>query len=303
MPIAPCGPRACRRRRTGRSPRPRRAAAGPARAGSLRSGRPRGLRPSANRTVTGRFSHTTRLASVSTAGDLGRRHLARQVDRRGGAQVKAHVTRLHQAVEGGRQHVLAGVLLHVIEAARPVDVPLHRARLQRAIHTWRIRPSSASTTSVTRAPPRRAGVERLPAGRRVERRPVEDDGRPAAVRLAPRTRGVELDGAVGVGVVEAIGHPRVSGRRRIRPGRLRQTRARGGGSCRSGRRGRRRQRVVAAVRQAIVEPQRRPLPDDVRLREAQQRGVDLQGAPSTPARVASAASRSNASMNSGRQSG
>ena len=38
-----------------------------------------------------------------------------------GAEVKADGSGAEQPVERGRQHVLAGVLLHVIEAALPVD--------------------------------------------------------------------------------------------------------------------------------------------------------------------------------------
>ena len=54
--------------------------------------------------------------------------LARQIDRRGlSAEVKALGARAEQPIERRRQHVLAGVLLHVIEAPRPVDRALDRA--------------------------------------------------------------------------------------------------------------------------------------------------------------------------------
>ena len=64
---------------------------------------------------------------VHGALDLGGRCFAREIDRR---LVRAHV-KAHGAVVAGRverrgQHVLAGVLLHVIEAARPVDRGVHR---------------------------------------------------------------------------------------------------------------------------------------------------------------------------------
>ncbi len=69
------------------------------------------------------------------SGDLGWRDRAMQVDgRRRRAQVEALGPRLAHAVEGRRQHVLAGVLLHVVEAPRPVDVAVHlRADVERAV--------------------------------------------------------------------------------------------------------------------------------------------------------------------------
>ena len=55
---------------------------------------------------------------VFCAGDLLRRHLTAKVDGRAvGAEVEALGARLQQRVERGREHVLAGVLLHVVEAA------------------------------------------------------------------------------------------------------------------------------------------------------------------------------------------
>ena len=42
-----------------------------------------------------------------------------------GAQVEALGAHAEQPIERRRQHVLAGVLLHVIEAARPVDLAVH----------------------------------------------------------------------------------------------------------------------------------------------------------------------------------
>ena len=65
---------------------------------------------------------------VLGARDLGRVELAREIDRRGlGAEMETLGPRAEQPIERGRQHVLAGVLLHVIEAPRPVDRP--RARV------------------------------------------------------------------------------------------------------------------------------------------------------------------------------
>ena len=87
---------------------------------SLRSGSAAASSASANRIVTGRSSQTTRLASSSARAISRRRHLAREIDRgrcrrRGGS---SRCARLKQPIERGRQDVLAGVLLHVIEAPR-----------------------------------------------------------------------------------------------------------------------------------------------------------------------------------------
>ena len=46
---------------------------------------------------------------------------ARSIVETAGAEMEAHSPRTEQPIERGRQHVLAGVLLHVVEAARPVD--------------------------------------------------------------------------------------------------------------------------------------------------------------------------------------
>ena len=65
---------------------------------------------------------------VHGALDVGRRGLALQVDRgHVAAHVEAHRAVVEQPIERGRQHVLARVLLHVIEASRPVDLAVSRA--------------------------------------------------------------------------------------------------------------------------------------------------------------------------------
>jgi hypothetical protein len=43
--------------------------------------------------------------------------------------VKAHGPVLEQPVEGGREQVLAGVLLHVVEPAPPCDLAVHALAL------------------------------------------------------------------------------------------------------------------------------------------------------------------------------
>jgi hypothetical protein len=58
--------------------------------------------------------------------DLGRRRLAREIDRRDGrAEMKTDRPDAKQPVERRRPHVLPRVLLHVIETACPVDLAVH----------------------------------------------------------------------------------------------------------------------------------------------------------------------------------
>ena len=98
--------------------------------------------------------------------------------------------------------MLAGVLLHVVEPARPVDrtldaVPRH-GRIEQ------VRDPVALIDDVDHR--RRAeapGVERLAAGGGVEGGAIEVDS--SAVVAPLDHRGVE-GGEVGVGVVEAAGH-------------------------------------------------------------------------------------------------
>ena len=78
---------------------------------------------------------------------------------------------------------------------------------------------------------------------------------------------------------------------------------RGAGSCRSGRTGRPSGRVVAAVRQAVVEAEREAAPDDLGLGQVDERRVDRERPPLDAGPGGQRASCSNASMNSGRQSG
>ena len=59
-------------------------------------------------------------------GDLDGAHLAREIDRRRlRAEMKAHRPDVEETIERRRQHVLAGMLLHVVEAPAPVDFAVH----------------------------------------------------------------------------------------------------------------------------------------------------------------------------------
>ena len=154
-----------------------------------------------------------------------------------GAEVKALGPRAGEPVERRREHVLAGVLLHVLEAARPVD----RARGTRSLaaasrfdHVQDRAVVPIDDVDDARAA-ERAGVERLAAGCRIERGAVEHDGRRPSCAPTPTICGVEL-GQVRIGVVETLGHDgRTSTGRRIGDAGLVEARARAGGNCRSGR--------------------------------------------------------------------
>ena len=62
-------------------------------------------------------------------------------------------------------------------------------------------------------------------------------------------------------------------------------------------------RIVAAVRQAVVEAEREPAPDDVRLGQRDERRVDAKPRAFDAGARRQRGQRSNAAMNSGRQSG
>ena len=94
----------------------------PSRRDSLRSGRRAASSASANLIVTGRSCPYDPVRFLFRALDFRGRYFAREID--GGAvraQVKAHRANAEDSVEGGRQDVLTGVLLHVIEAPVPID--------------------------------------------------------------------------------------------------------------------------------------------------------------------------------------
>jgi hypothetical protein len=82
--------------------------------------------------------------------------------------------------------MLAGVLLHVIEAARPVDLAADDvARVQRAGHDVRDRAVVTIDDIGDRRTADRSGVERLSARCRIERSLIEGDFRcPATTSTA-----------------------------------------------------------------------------------------------------------------------
>ena len=122
--------------------------------------------------------------------------------------MEAHRSDVQQAVERGRQHVLAGVLLHVLEAAGPVDPPAHQARLDLSLDEM----NDAAVVFVDdlddASGAERARIERLAARGRVKGRAIEHDGVPSGIsgdRLDAHDGRLEL-GRVRIGVVDALGH-------------------------------------------------------------------------------------------------
>ena len=155
-----------------------------------------------------------------------------------------------QPVERGRQHVLAGVLLHVLESALPVDCAVDRSDSGLAIehvHDVVVSIDDVDDARVAKRP----GVERLPAGGRIERGAIEDDGRLAVELLGMDDGGVELDG-VGVGVVEALGQRLDPSERRIGSARLAEAAGAEPATVAVSARRARRRRVVAAVGEPVV---------------------------------------------------
>ena len=143
---------------------------------------------------------------VFDAIDVGSRDDPVQIDgRRCGAEVEALGPCPREPVERRGEHVLPCVLLHVLEAPGPVDPSADRSRGQFPFDHMKDRPvvSIHHIDDGDVAEP--AGVERLPSGCRVERGPVEHDGRPPVVRLGADDLRVELR-HVRVGVVETFGH-------------------------------------------------------------------------------------------------
>ena len=203
--------------------------------------------------------------------------------------------------ERRRQQMLSRMLLHVIEAPVPIDVPAHaRVRLELAIDQMADSAVFLVEHIENHCLADRAGVEGLAAGRRVEGCAIEDD-LPAVVLPADLTDdGVEFD-QVGIGVVEAFRRhgPPVDPLRR-----LLRIRARAAHNCRSGRTacpaGRGRNNYASGRNRGRASTPRWMICALV---------IFISGAwmrnwpPSTPAFVASFAVRSKASMYSGRQSG
>ena len=209
----------------------------PSRPDSFRSGSRAASAASAKRIVTGRSPQTTRLASSSAAAASSAGHLTAKVDcRRLRAEVEALGPRAKHPVEGGRQHVLSGVLLHVIEPPRPIDRTVHGTGCDAAVKDVEDSPSSCSTDVEDPGSAERAGVERLTAGGRIESGAIEDDTGPAVRRRHTAHDAASNSISDGVVIVEALGHGvEVAAEQRVGGARFGEARGRAGGSCRSGR--------------------------------------------------------------------
>ena len=122
-----------------------------------------------------------------------------------GAHVEARGPVGEQTIERGGQHVLPRVLLHVVEAAGPVDL----AGDGRLLLEWCSHDMDDLAVRVDNVedldPGEASGVEGLAARRWVERRAVEHDCRSAFELERTPNDGIE-DGTGRVGVVDSISH-------------------------------------------------------------------------------------------------
>src|SRR6476660_7223694 len=140
--------------------------------------------------------------------------------------MKADRTVVEEPIEGSRQDVLAGVLLHVIEPPAPVDFAANGCALVygRRQHMDHIvikvervddvdrgpigsAPLPTVLTRPTRVtrPKQLPGIKRLSAGCRIESGSIENHCRSSLMKGRCCHCGVELP-AVRIGVVEAGGH-------------------------------------------------------------------------------------------------
>ena len=111
-----------------------------------------------------------------------------------------------QMIEGSRQHVLSRVLLHVIEPPRPVDDAVRAgAGLECAFEHVRNRVIVAVDHVDDTNAVQGAGVERLSAGRGIERRPIQHGYRPRIDLFHGENGCVEFAERRFL-VVEAFGH-------------------------------------------------------------------------------------------------
>ena len=178
----------------------------PSRFDSLRSPSEAASSADTNRIVTGRSSQTMWFASSSAFAISPGRHLARKINRRVvGAHVEALGTDVTQPGECRRQHVLPGVLLHVIESSRPVDRAAQANRGRRAIDDVQ-NPAVLAVHHVEHADvAEHPDIERLAAGSGVERGAIEHERGAAVVRHGIDEIGVEL-AQVGILVIQSVGH-------------------------------------------------------------------------------------------------
>ena len=106
----------------------------------------------------------------------------------GGADVEAHILGPEQAVEGAAEDMLAGVLLHGIQAAGPIDAAGHSgARLQRSVRGMGDGGAVGMHVGHLRSA-QRAQVTGLAAALREEGSPVQHD------RIAALGRGAGKHG-------------------------------------------------------------------------------------------------------------
>ena len=137
---------------------------------------------------------------------FGREHLVEVDGRRSGAEVKTLGPRVADRFEGRRQRVLARVLLHVIEPARPVHDALDQgARFERPVNHVHDARGLMVDHIEHQASAQSTEIVRLSSPGWIESGRGERHFEPPVRGLAGRHLGFEF-GQVGVGVVEAFGH-------------------------------------------------------------------------------------------------
>jgi hypothetical protein len=110
---------------------------------------------------------------------------------------------LADTVDRRRQHVLTGVLLHVIEPTVPVDAAVHRSFRHRTVHDVKHGAVVAVDGIDDRGGPQPSGIEGLPAGRGVKGGAIQDHGLPSVHDQPFQDGRVEL-AEVRVGVVDTV---------------------------------------------------------------------------------------------------
>ena len=178
--------------------------------------------------ATGRSSQTMRLDSStprSISADEASR--ARSMVETSAPMWKLDGEVFEQRLERAGQNVLPGMLLHVIETPRPVDLAGDQRALRerRCQHVDDVVAVVDGVDDFGRSEP--AGVERLAAGRGVEGGAIERSGRAARVIERACDSGVE-PAAGGFGVIQPVRHAAIRTPRADRNRRSRRRRARAG---------------------------------------------------------------------------
>jgi hypothetical protein len=106
--------------------------------------------------------------------------------------VKTLSSGANQPIEGGRQDMLPGVLLHVLEATAPVNLPADWPRFQLPFDHMPDHLVVSIDHVDDHGGAELTSIEGLPAGGRIEGGPIQHHGATIAMRFDPENRRVEL---------------------------------------------------------------------------------------------------------------